>query len=224
MTYGIMGLLVWLAFLQSGVHATLARVIMGLMTPARADLSESMFADTLKQAQQALTGGTWQTVVHRGERVERFRRVTHEIIARGEYLEGNLHPWVGFLIMPLFALANAGVTVDMSLVNSAISLAVVAGPFICKPVGIVLSSWIAIRARIGQLPEGVSWRLLAAEGVLGGIGFTMALLVSSLALPAELLDSAKVGVLIGSALSMLFGLILLRIFGTVGAASSKTDQ
>lgn len=211
--YVLLGVFVWLAFFLSGIHATIAGVIMGLMTPTKAYLSENRFAEVLERATNVLKGGEWSQMDHRGKKLQQFRRATREIMSPGEYLESSLHPWVGFVIMPLFAFANAGVVIELSALSSPISVAVIAGLVIGKPLGIVLASWLAIKTGIARLPDGVNWHLLLAGGLLGGIGFTMALFVSSLAMGPELLDEAKLGVLAGSVISMLAGIALIWIYG-----------
>ena len=141
-------------------------------------------------------------------------RAARETISPLERLENFLHPWMSFAIIPLFALANAGVAFEVSDLGEPVAIAVMLGLFLGKPLGIVLVSWIAVRAGFASLPEGVSWSVLTAGGCLAGIGFTMALFIAGLALEAEVLDVAKVGILSGSLLSAVVGmaglLLLLR--------------
>jgi Na+:H+ antiporter, NhaA family len=136
-------------------------------------------------------------------------RAARETLSPLERLETVLHPWVSFFIMPLFALANAGVPVELSAVRQSVATAVMIGLVIGKPVGIVLLSWLAVRLRLAKLPNGISWSIMAAGGVLAGIGFTMSLFLASLALQSELLAAAKIGILAGSAISATLGMALL---------------
>src|SRR5262249_54247497 len=132
-----------------------------------------------------------------------------ETVSPLEYLESTLHPWVGFVIMPVFALANAGVPLHIASFTEPVALAVAAGLVIGKPLGIVLFSWIAVRAGLAHLPSGVAWTALGGGGVLAGIGFTMALFVAGLALDGAALEAAKVGIIAGSAVSAAVGLAVL---------------
>jgi NhaA family Na+:H+ antiporter len=114
--------------------------------------------------------------------------------------------------MPLFALANAGVAIELSALSSGVGLAVALGLVVGKPLGIMVASWIAVRAGIARLPKGVTWLMMLAGGFLAGIGFTMSLFITALALPdKELQDFAKIGVLFGSTLSCLAGIGLLLL-------------
>ncbi len=208
LVYTVAGVLVWLAFHESGVHATIAGVVLGLQTPTRAYLSQGLFK-ILNRASEVFHGGSWQAEKERGAKVLRLRQVARETIPPVEFLETLLHPWVGFFIMPLFALANAGVPFQLSHLAHPVAVAVAAGLLIGKPLGIVGSSFIAIRAGLARLPEGVSWGALIGGGLLAGIGFTMALFIAGLALEGALLDAAKVGVLGASAIAAIVGLALL---------------
>jgi NhaA family Na+:H+ antiporter len=210
--YTIVGIFIWLAFHKSGVHATIAGVIIGLMTPARSYLSTGVFRELLERAEDVLQG-EWEELPHRAETVQRFQQAVRETISPLEYLEARLHPWTSFVIMPIFALANAGVAIRVSDLGSGIGLAVIAGLVIGKPVGILLFSWLATMTRLSSLPEGVSWGKLAGGSCLAGIGFTMALFIAGLAVEGAMLSSAKIGVLAGSVVSAVLGIALLLWFG-----------
>lgn len=207
--YTLVGVLVWLAFHESGVHATIAGVLLGMLTPTRAYLEEGVFGQILDRAADIFHGGDWDEVSHRALKVARFRDAARETVSPVEYLEAILHPWVGFFIMPLFALANAGVPFEMSDFANPVAKAVAAGLLIGKPLGIVLFSLVAIRLGLARLPDRVGWGALVGAGFLAGIGFTMALFISGLALEGDILDAAKVGVLGASALAATTGMLLL---------------
>jgi len=154
-------------------------------------------------------------------------RTARETVSPLQRLEIALHPWVAFGIMPLFALANAGVVIQPSAATHGVALAVLAGLVVGKPLGIVLFSWIAVRLGVAQLPAGVTWRAMAGAGCLGGIGFTMSLFIASLALEGILLDAAKIGTLAGSAISAVLGLTVLLASlpaGTNRSQSQASDQ
>ena len=127
-------------------------------------------------------------------------------------LQAALHPWVAFGVMPLFALANAGVAASFALLGHPVALAVVAGLLLGKPAGILLFSWLAERSGVARLPRGVDWRVMVGAGFLGGIGFTMSLFVASLALKGGLLAPGKAGTLAGSVASAAVGSLLLLAF------------
>jgi NhaA family Na+:H+ antiporter len=124
-------------------------------------------------------------------------------------LETALHPWVAFAIMPLFALANAGVPIELTAFREPVSLAVAAGLVMGKPLGIVTFSWFAVRTGWASLPAGVNWLVMLGAGCLAGIGFTMSLFIAALALEGTLLNAGKIGTLAGSAVSAIVGMVLL---------------
>jgi NhaA family Na+:H+ antiporter len=208
--YTALGAGVWFAFHESGIHATIAGVIIGLMTPARSYLSESLFGEMLARAAQVLHGGGLEGLSDRAGRVRRLQRATRELISPLEYLENLLHPWVGFVIMPLFAFANAGVPFALADLGDPVALAVGISLVIGKPLGIVAVSALAVRLGLARLPDGVGWGALAGGGALAGIGFTMALFIAGLALDGPDLNAAKVGILAGSALAAVAGVGILR--------------
>ncbi len=211
LAYLILGLLVWFGFHESGIHATVAGVILGLMTPARNHVTPATLQNVLNHASDILTMGDFDPHTHRLDPIRQVRRASREIVSPLVYLEHTLNPWVAFLILPLFALANAGVRVQPSDLVSPVAIAVLLGLLIGKPVGILLASWLAVRLRIASLPEGVNWVMLAGGGLLCGIGFTMALFVAGLALKGPILDQAKIGVLAGSVASAVLGMTMLSI-------------
>ena len=128
-------------------------------------------------------------------------------------LEHQLHPWVTYFIMPVFALANAGVALGgdvLQTLTSPLALGIIAGLVVGKPVGISLAAWLAMRSGIADMPQGITWRHLVGAGSLAGIGFTMSLFIAGLAFESDLLGAAKVGILAASLISGLAGWLLLR--------------
>ncbi len=209
LVYAVAGFLVWLAFHESGVHATIAGVILGLQTPARSYGSGGLISAVLDRASHVFHGDGWESVSDRATKVRKFQHVVRESISPVEYLEGLLHPWVGFVIMPIFALANAGVPLRLSDLGEPISVAVGAGLVVGKPLGILVFSWVAVRVGLARLPQGVGWGVIVGGGFLAGIGFTMALFISGLALDGDALNTAKVGILGASAVAGITGVGLL---------------
>jgi len=208
LVYALLGLLTWFGFHESGVHATIAGVVLGLMTPARPYLKESLAGRSLRKASDILHGGEWGSSTHRAAEVQALRRTTREILSPLEYLEATIHPWSAFFVLPLFALANAGVAISITAITDPVSTAVAAGLVIGKPAGVLLGSWLAVRFVLKQLPEGITWGSLLGAGFLTGIGFTMAMFIAGLALE-EGLASAKVGILGASAVAAIVGMLIL---------------
>jgi len=221
--YLIVMLLIWHEVHESGIHATLAGVIFGLLTPTTALVSESRLGRIVRRASSFLHGEGWTGSGERYATLRGMERATREAFSPLERLETELHPWVGFLIMPVFALANAGVPVRLGDFADPLALAVVAGLLLGKPAGILLFGWIAVRLGIARLPTGVNWRVFAGGGCLAGIGFTMSLFIAGLALDGELLAAAKVGILAASALSAVIGLALLHRFLPPAARPAEPD-
>ncbi|MGZ8381923.1 MAG: Na+/H+ antiporter NhaA [Nitrospira sp.] len=220
LVYSILGIGgLWLAFLLSGVHATIAGVIAAMTIPARTRLTEHQF---LKKGKALLK--LFEEVVSQDrsplanpERSRVARRLKTAVAHVGtplEQLEEALHPWVTVVVMPVFALANAGVTLDgdvVAMLMNPVALGVCLGLLVGKPVGILFSSWLVIRGGLASLPEGVSWAQLGAVGMLAGIGFTMSLFIAGLAFPlGPSLLAAKEGILLASTVAGLTGWLLLR--------------
>jgi len=207
--YTLAGIFVWAAFLASGVHATIAGVILGLLTPPRPYLDETAFARFLDRARAVMQGERWRREHHRAQKVRTLQRATRETVSPLEYLEATLHPWVGFVIMPVFALANAGVPLSVRALGSPIAVAIAVSLVVGKTVGIVGFSAVAVGAGVARLPERTGWSALTGGAMLAGIGFTMALFIAGLALEGAALEEAKVGILVGSAVAAVLGLIVL---------------
>lgn len=207
--YWIVGAVVWSAFHASGVHATVAGVILGLLTPASGWVSTGRLQAIVQQFGAYVQGERWNNGERDPATLRAIEVAARETLSPLERLEIALHPWVSFVIMPLFALANAGVAINVMDFGEPVAVAVMVGLGVGKPVGIVGFSWLAVRLGIARLPVGVNWGVLTAGGVLAGIGFTMALFIASLALDGVLLNAAKVGILSGSALSAVIGSLLL---------------
>jgi Na+:H+ antiporter, NhaA family len=207
--YIIVSMATWLAFHESGVHATISGVLLGFLTPTHSWISEGHLADVAQKVGSFLEGEPWNSAKERRAMLRTMERAARESLSPLERLETVLHPWVSFVIMPIFALANAGVAVELGAVRHPIVMAVLTGLVIGKPLGIVLLSWIAVRLGLAKLPTEISWGTLAAGGVLAGIGFTMSMFLAGLALHGQLLAAAKIGILCGSAVSAVLGMLLL---------------
>ena len=207
--YVPLGVGIWFGFHESGVHATIAGVVLGLLTGVRPWVSQKLLTQFVQQLGGFLQGNSWHDTHQRQALLQSVETAVRKSTSPMERLEAALHPWVSFVIMPLFAFANAGVPIEAGAFTDSVAMAVVVGLCVGKPVGIVLISWLAVRTGLAKLPEGVSWGILAAGGVLAGIGFTMSLFIAGLALSEPLLLAAKIGILTGSALCAVLGSALL---------------
>ena len=223
--FGIIGMLLWGAVLSSGVHATVAGVLLAMTIPVRTRIDEVQFLsrargalDDFDAAAELTATDPETTVLSNTDHHAALEELEHLVDdARPPLIrmEHALHGIVAFGIMPLFALANAGVALSGEALRGAfaspITLGAIMGLAIGKPLGITGFSWLAVRAGVATLPANVNWRMLAGAGVLGGVGFTMALFIAGLAFAdAALLEAAKVGVLAGSAVTGVAGFVLLR--------------
>jgi NhaA family Na+:H+ antiporter len=220
--YLSIGALMWIAVLYSGVHATIAGVLMAFMIPSRTVIDQRDFLQrgraVLNHFEQASKDGTSNvlTDIEQQIAVESLEDACEKVQPPLQRLEHALHPWVSMVIMPLFALANAGVAFPSDLAALAgqpITLGVVLGLVLGKPIGITLVSWLAVRTGISSLPENVSWMHIHGAGWLAGIGFTMSLFMAGLSFTEEShLTAAKLGIVIASVLAGTVGsLILLRL-------------
>lgn len=215
--YFLIGFVVWVAFLQSGVHATLAAVLMAFTIPARTRIDGSQFVEQSEELLRRLreTGlpqGNTLLTKDQHSIVHSMEQITEKATAPLQELEHALMPFVTFLVMPVFALANAGVvlTGSLAIVMNPVSIGVIAGLLLGKPLGIWFFAWTAVKLKIAELPADITFTQVAAVGLLGGIGFTMALFISTLAFADDAtIQVAKTGVLVGSVLSAIAGSAIL---------------
>jgi Na+:H+ antiporter, NhaA family len=223
----------WAGIYAAGIHPTIAGVIVGLVTPVRAWLGADGFVVGVRRELEHLVQATPSTLSSH-ELAETLRHVDvarREAMSPAESLIETLHPWVAFGIMPVFALANAGVPVSARSLDGAawsVVTAVAVGLVVGKPIGVLLASWLTLRLRIGTLPTGMTMRHLLVLGVVAGVGFTMALFIAQLAFTdARLLAAAKLGVLAASGGAAILGLVLGRLLlsqvGAAGAAQTADE-
>jgi NhaA family Na+:H+ antiporter len=218
LVYAVLGVFLWLAFLNSGVHATVAGVLLAIIIPARSNLGKRGFMEMsqslLKELERS-DGEPADNEVDRNDhaRIRALSQACEDIEAPTQRFEHALHPWVIFVIMPIFALANAGVVFSESpatLVSNPLAIGIVLGLIIGKQVGISLFSWGAVRAGLASLPSSVTWRQIYGVGWLGGIGFTMSLFIAGLAFgSSHLMDISKIGIYVGSLVAGLGGALVL---------------
>ncbi|MGA1853961.1 MULTISPECIES: Na+/H+ antiporter NhaA [Sphingobium] len=224
--YVLLAALVWIGIFQSGVHATIAGVLIGFLVPVRPRLDRSEFAVSVQhrvdQFQEAherarVTEDEHEAEIAQGRAEDRLgflHEMTGATDKSGERLILTLTPWISYVVLPLFALSNIRIRLSMDLLTTAatstLALAIVIGLTVGKPLGFLTFSWIAARCGLARLPEGVDWRMIAAIGCLAGIGFTISLFIAGLAFPGgEQLDKASLAVLVSSILSGAIGMMAL---------------
>lgn len=207
--YVLVGGLIWLAVDASGIHATVTGVVLGLMTPTSGWVSDQRLKAILGKVVSYPPGDHWSGDTDDNKALRAAGVAVRETLSPVERLETRLHPWVAFGIMPLFALANAGVPISLHGLINPVSLAVMASFVLGKPAGVMGFAWLAVRAGLATRPTDLSWGELAGGALLTGIGFTMALFIADLAFPGGLLDAAKLGILAASIMSAAAGLLLL---------------
>jgi NhaA family Na+:H+ antiporter len=214
--YALLGVALWLAVLQSGVHASIAGVLLALTIPARRRIDNNAFAtragNILDRFREESRHGP--SIEDHHATLWELEDMTEKAQAPMLRIEHALHPWVSFLIVPLFALANAGVAIEgdlASLAGDPIVLGVFVGLVVGKQVGIMGASWIIVRSGLAVLPDGVGWRHVYGVAWLGGIGFTMSLFIGELAYgESEALALAKLGILAASVVAGVGGFLVLR--------------
>jgi len=218
--FGIGG--VWTAFLLSGVHATIAGVLAAMAIPARTKIDGREFLDRgrslLAEFETAAEGDHGRRL----SAVESIETVAEKVQTPLQRLEHALHPWVMYFVMPVFALANAGVALSANFgdaLSDPTALGIVAGLALGKPLGIVLFAYLAVRLGAAALPTSVSWGKMVGAGCLGGIGFTMSLFIAALAFgEGERLAVAKIGIMAASLIAGVAGAAVL-----VWSADAKAD-
>jgi Na+:H+ antiporter, NhaA family len=218
--YAILGVIVWVFFLKSGVHATIAGVLMALTIPGKARINSKSFISRSKSIISDL-----ETNCEIGDMVPSSKEFNsgvfelesncEKVMAPMQRLEHGLAPWVAYLIMPIFALANAGLEINpelMGVLFNPITIGIILGLFIGKQIGISLFAWLSVKLKFSDLPEGVTWKKIYGVACLGGIGFTMSLFISNLAYTNSLYqEEAKLGILIASLLSGILGAVILKM-------------
>jgi NhaA family Na+:H+ antiporter len=231
--YIVPGVVIWAGVASAGIHPTIAGVIIGLVTPVTAWLGPSGFLIGMRQEMEALSRASAETLSSH-ELAVTLRHVAlarREAMSPAESLLESLHPWVAFGIMPLFALANAGVAlsgVEFDPASLRVMGGVTLGLVLGKPLGVLAACFLALRLRIALLPSGLGAPHLAVLGMVAGVGFTMSLFIAQLAfVDAGLLGAAKLGVLIASGVASIGALVLGRVVlepVTLAVAAQTADE
>jgi NhaA family Na+:H+ antiporter len=233
LVYVVPGLVVWGGIYAAGIHPTIAGVMIGVLTPVRAWLGPDGFRTGVQQELDQIEKSTPDELSPHdlGASLDHVNVASREALSPADSLIRSLHPWVAFGIMPVFALANAGVRLsggELDPAAASVMIAVAIGLIVGKPVGVLLACWLALRLRIGTLPIGMNPRHLLVLGVVAGVGFTMALFIAQLAFAdPKLLAAAKLGVLgasFGAAvIALVLGRILLAPVQVAGAARTADE-
>ncbi len=221
LAYVIPGLLLWWLIWKSGIHATISGVILAMTIPSRTTINEVRFISGLKCLlakfrEASNSGGVVLANPRQQHIINQIHRNVVKINPLMHRFEFALHPWVTFFIMPVFALANAGVVIDTAAFQMPVP-AVVPGIFfgllLGKPIGIFLFSFLAVKARIAVLPEGIKWKQVFALGIVAGIGFTMSVFIDNLAFPnnKEIINIGKITILATSFVAALAGMLAIVI-------------
>jgi Na+:H+ antiporter, NhaA family len=217
--YSVLGLLLWFAFLKSGVHATVAGVLLAFTIPTFSRYNTKEFLQKGKELLNDFDkeGKECPNILANEEKqniVLTLENSCKKILTPLQGFEHSLNPVVSFLIMPVFALANGGVPLQedfFTALTNEISLGIIAGLFIGKQIGIFIFSWLAVKFHLADLPSKVGWKQIYGAGILAGIGFTMSLFITNLAFNSEeIINTAKVGILIASLVSGITGYLVLK--------------
>jgi len=216
--YLLIGFGVWVGFLLSGVHPTIAGVLVAFTIPARTKINEKQYSERLNQLSaefdEEIPNRSTLTTPKQHDTIEQINALSLAAQTPLQKIETALHPWVAFVIMPLFALANAGIVIGadfFSVLINPVSIGVTLGLVIGKFIGVLLFTWLLVKSGIGALPEGATWKHIMGVALLAGIGFTMSLFVSALAFDnAVMINQAKYGILLASLIAGIAGVIVLK--------------
>ncbi|WP_423776246.1 MULTISPECIES: Na+/H+ antiporter NhaA [Bacteroides] len=213
----LIGIVIWYLFLQSGIHSTIAGVLLAFVIPARPRLDVGKYIERIRHTINMFPVTNEDEIVLTNRQIAMLKRVesaSDRVISPLQSLEDNLHLAVNFVILPLFAFANAGVVFSGSgeLVGD-VTWAIAAGLLLGKFFGIYLFTWLAVKTGIAGMPRGMTWKTTAGVSLLGGIGFTVSLFITNLSFgegQAVLLNQAKFGVLLGTLVAGMLGFLYLR--------------
>lgn len=214
----LVGLVIWTLFLKSGIHPTIAGVLLAFTIPIRQKINASTFVQELSDIEDEIEndGSSDQKTLTKNqiEQLDNMEDLIDKFQSPVQIIEHKLHGWVAYVIMPIFALANAGIVFNSDvqletglIINLALAL------FVGKLVGIPIFSYLALKLNVAELPEGTNFMQIIGVSILAGVGFTMSIFVANLAFTdnAMFLDSAKVGIIIGSVISGIIGAIVLKM-------------
>jgi NhaA family Na+:H+ antiporter len=218
--YALLGLGIWVAVLGSGIHPTVAGFVVAMFIPARGKYDTDRFVRRVQEIMDEFhceeQSCGYSILLDRGhlDSVHALELACHEVETPLQRLEHSLHPWIAFALLPVFAFANAGLSLEgidfAGLLSQPLTMGIMLGLFLGKPLGITIFSFLAVKTGIALLPAEVRWSHIIGAGMLGGIGFTMSLFVSGLSFVSpEMVNYSKLGIILGSILSAAAGLLFL---------------
>lgn len=216
----ILGIIIWVLFLKSGIHPTIAGVLVAFTVPIRQKIDMQSFKDNLLDIMRGITQTNNENVpVLSNEQlgyIDDLEDLTDKFTSPLQKLEHRLHGWVAYFIMPIFALANAGVVFGSNMqLDASLIINIALALFVGKLLGVTLLSWLGVKLKIAELPEDLNFFQISGIAILAGVGFTMSIFIANLAFANNVVfvDSAKVGILIGSVVSGIVGYLVLRFTG-----------
>jgi NhaA family Na+:H+ antiporter len=211
--YWMVGFFCWFALHESGIHPTLAGVALGLLTPARPWVGKTLLQKFIRWGDQRISEMPEQDFYHPQKAAIKLRlaRAARESICPLIRLEYVLHPVSAFVVLPIFAIANAGISINLSAITSPVAIAIIIALVVGKPLGILLFVKLASLTGIARLPDNIDWATFGSASCLMGIGFTMSLFIATQAFTGPTLAAAKIGILLASLLAALVGAILLTM-------------
>ena len=222
LVYVLVSIVIWVSFFESGIHPTISGVLIALTIPLRVRIEPGQFVTRARALVDIFERGGYGerrgafalTTEHQRGALEDLEALSKQVESPLQRLEHALHPWVAFVIVPVFALANAHIHLPSGfdvILASPVAWGIILGLVIGKPIGIILFAWIAVRIGIATLPRAVGWLHISGAALLGGIGFTMAIFVTGLAfMDASLILQAKIAILVASLITGVLGFLLLR--------------
>jgi len=233
--YAVLGILIWIAVLGSGLHPTVAGIVVSLFIPAQGKYDTDLFVQKVKERLNAFqcseTSCGFSILLNEDHlnAVQGLELDCHNVETPLQRMLHALHPWVAFLILPVFALGNSGLILHELNISEAVShpvtRGIILGLFFGKPIGITLFSYLAVKTGIAVLPQGIRWSHIFGASMLGGIGFTMSLFVAGLSFTSpELINNAKFAILFGSVISAIAGIVFLMAYGTAGSSNHNPQK
>ncbi len=222
--YLIPAIVVWALFYYSGIHATLSGVIMAILVPTAPRYTKLHLLRQSERLEANIVKAANEDDEHEyNSQLMQMGRLSFGSVGMSHFLEELLAPYITFVILPIFALANAGVVINFNDLNifasspdgGSIGMGIFYGLVLGKPIGIFAASWLAIKLKLAERPQGATWSMIFAVACLGGIGFTMSIFVDTLAFGAvseHFVDQGKIAILFGSLASALLGVVLINIF------------
>ena len=226
--YTILGVGLWLAFLQSGVHPTLAGVLLAMSIPTRRPPNTRPLLAQVKTVVEQFEIASEEEYIQGPAIVQTMETILERMQSPAQRLERTLVPWSTYLILPIFALANAGVAINLDATRqllSPVGMGVILGLVIGKPIGISLLSWLALRTGLAELPGDLHLKQLVSASLLAGIGFTLSLFIANAAfVDSGLLAAVKLNILMASILAGILGTVALRLFSPIPSETTKLES